>query len=401
MNKPTSNNQRLTTLSREIMHHIAGNPASEATLQYLIDCAIEVTGGQAGFLAMVGDPQYSAQVNLTGAISDLIDDRFLNHVDTLVDDVHIQADLLLNVSESFPFALVRPFHRGDSLMAVLVVLYSDQPDLPESTLESLDVLIDAILIVTRELSMKLHHQQKMRNQYEFVRIVSHDLRSPLTSIQGFASMLESTSVGDLNEQQARFVSKVLSGASQMAALIDNIQDAGRYDPATGFYEMDRTPTDLLSTVTRIVDSYLMPAEKQNLTLVTVTDERVPIVNVDQTMIDRAVTNLVDNAIKYTPDGGRIEVGVEKVENEIIIRVTDNGYGINADHLHKLFQRHFRIRRLEHKKVKGSGLGLFIVKSVAIHHGGDAWVESVEGEGSSFAIRIPLAGENLLSASQVE
>jgi two-component system sensor histidine kinase FlrB len=76
-------------------------------------------------------------------------------------------------------------------------------------------------------------------------------------------------------------------------------------------------------------------------------------------------------------------------------ISDNGYGIGADDLARLFQKHFRIRRREHKRVKGSGLGLFIVRSVAIRHGGDAWVESIEGRGSVFGIYLPLTGDNLL------
>ena len=101
-----------------------------------------------------------------------------------------------------------------------------------------------------------------RNQSEFVRIVSHDLRSPLTSMQGFTSMLGM--VGELNERQAQFVEKVLSGIAQIAALVENIQDAGRFDIETGFYEMTRSHCDLSEMVNRIVNNHLVPAEKQEL-----------------------------------------------------------------------------------------------------------------------------------------
>lgn len=236
------------------------------------------------------------------------------------------------------------------------------------------------------------------NQSEFVRIVSHDLRSPLTSMQGFASMLEAQMAGELNEKQLHFVEKILNGVSQMTSLVENIQDAGRYDPETGFYEMERVPTDLVDIVKRIASSHIVPAEKQELTLIVNVDDDLPIVNVDATMIERALTNLVDNAIKYTPNGGKIEVGVQRDGNDIVLTVKDNGYGISEGNLRMLFQRHFRIRRVEHKRVKGSGLGLFIVRSVARWHGGDAFVNSVEGEGSSFGFRIPLRGENLLGST---
>ncbi|MEO1166714.1 MAG: ATP-binding protein, partial [Chloroflexota bacterium] len=123
-------------------------------------------------------------------------------------------------------------------------------------------------------------------------------------------------------------------------------------------------------------------------------------NRDANMIERSIINLVDNAIKYTPNGGTIEVGLRVEDGQIVISISDTGYGISEENIKSLFKRHFRIRRREHARVKGSGLGLFIVRSVAQHHAGDAFVESTFGEGSTFGIRIPLAGENLLGGASV-
>jgi signal transduction histidine kinase len=232
-----------------------------------------------------------------------------------------------------------------------------------------------------------------RNQNEFVRIVSHDLRSPLTSMQGFTSMLGM--VGELNERQSQFIEKILSGIAQIAALVENIQDAGRFDIETGFYEMIRAQCDLSEMVSRIVDNHLVPAEKQELSVSVAVADDVPILNADANMLERALTNLVDNAIKYTPNGGKIDVKAYCKDNSVIISVRDTGLGISPDQQKQLFQRHVRLARQENKKIKGSGLGLFIVKSVAQRHGGDAWVESAENAGSTFYLSIPLAGANLV------
>ncbi|MEO8607629.1 MAG: ATP-binding protein [Chloroflexota bacterium] len=234
-----------------------------------------------------------------------------------------------------------------------------------------------------------------RNQSEFMRIVSHDLRSPLTSMQGFASMLELGLVGELNEKQKHFVSKILAGITQMTALVDNIQDAGRYDPETGFYDLSRSHVDLGEMVRRIVENHLVPAEKALGISVSVADN-VPIINADSNMLERAIINLFDNAIKYTPDGGKIEVGVKRDKDEVVVSVKDTGLGIGKDAQQHLFERHVRLAREEYKKIKGSGLGLFIVRSVAQRHGGDAWVESKEDEGSTFFLGIPLDGPNLIT-----
>ncbi len=159
--------------------------------------------------------------------------------------------------------------------------------------------------------------------------------------------------------------------------------------------MTRVHCDLDELAHRIVDNHLLPAEKQELTVrVTVADD-VPIINADKVMLERALTNLIDNAIKYTPNDSKVEVSVAVKDNSVVIGVHDNGLGISPENQKLLFQRHVRIARKEHRKIKGSGLGLFIVKSVAQRHGGDAWVESVEGQGSTFFFSIPLEGENLV------
>jgi signal transduction histidine kinase len=202
-------------------------------------------------------------------------------------------------------------------------------------------------------------------------------------------------VGDLSDKQKYFVEKILSGITQMVALVDNIQDAGRYDPETGFYELSRTQCDICEMVTRITNHHLIPAEKQDLTLTVETAADVPIINVDEHMLERAVTNLIDNAIKYTPNGKRIGISVRRADSHVIISVRDNGLGISPENQKLLFERHFRIARQEHRSIKGSGLGLFIVRSVAQRHGGQAWVESADGEGSTFFISIPLEGANLV------
>jgi signal transduction histidine kinase len=255
-----------------------------------------------------------------------------------------------------------------------------------------DGLVYGWLLMLRDVTQ---FKKLSRNQSEFTRIVSHDLRSPLTAMQGFAGMLQLGLVGDLNEKQRHFVDKILAGINQMTALVDNIQDAGRFDPETGFYELNRSACDLGEVVKRIVDNHLVPAEKVLNIRVNVADD-VPIINADVNMLERAIINLVDNAIKYTPDGGSVEVGVQRKNNQVVVMVKDTGLGISLEHQKRLFERHMRIPRQEHKKIKGTGLGLFIVRSVAQRHGGNAWVESQEGQGSAFYLGIPLEGANLVA-----
>lgn len=264
-----------------------------------------------------------------------------------------------------------------------------QPQL--EVLPSSDGSIQVWMLVLRDIT---HFKKLYRNQIEFVRIVSHDLRSPLTSMQGFASMMEM--VGDLNEKQRHFVNKILAGITTMTALVENIQDAGRYDPESG-YELARSPCDIGDIARRIVAEYLIPADKSLNLSVNVTDD-LPILNIDSVMVERAIRNLFDNAIKYTPTGGSVDLSVRRQGEDIVVTVHDTGVGVRPEDQSRLFERHVRIHRAEHKNVKGSGLGLFIVRSVARRHGGEAWVESKAGEGTTFYLRIPLHGSNLVSSA---
>ncbi len=255
---------------------------------------------------------------------------------------------------------------------------------------------DSHVLIMRDIT---HFKLLNRNQAEFVRLVSHDLRSPLTYMQGFASML--SMVGELNERQESFTEKILNGISQMTALVDNIQDAGRWDPETGFYEMSREPSDITNLIRDIVANHQAVADKQNIRLIAQIAPNVPIVNIDPLMVERGLINLVTNAIKYSPNGGEVTISVEVKENNVVVCVRDTGLGIAPEHIPQLFRRGGRIVTPEIKKnrIKGSGLGLFIVRSVARRHNGDVWVESAPGQGSSFYFRIPLSGANLVGGAR--
>ncbi|MCC7447324.1 MAG: PAS domain-containing protein [Anaerolineae bacterium] len=247
------------------------------------------------------------------------------------------------------------------------------------------------VLVLRDIT---RYKELQDSQMLFVSTVSHDLRSPLTFMRGYADML--SMVGTLNEKQQGFSEKISLGIVQMSDLVEKILDAGRLAPE-GRYELERTTVDVARIVNDIASTHQQAAEKKNLTLTAHVNSGLPILNLDRTMVQRAINNLVDNAIKYTPNGGTITVAADIQENNLVLRVQDTGLGISPDNQKHLFERFRRVRRKEHQAVKGSGLGLFIVKSVAQRHGGDAWVESTEGQGSTFFIRIPLEGANLIGA----
>lgn len=385
-------------LIQDVLRLLAEDPTPEYCVPPILNIITDISDADGCAFVLFDEPQL---VQLHQLEAELLPSMAILQgiAKELDSDIHISSQLPTPLSTHYSGWLVASMS-ANAPAGLLCLVYKKALDIHENTMDILTSLMHALTLVARYGRLKAQHEKFSRNQNEFIRIVSHDLRSPLTSIKGFADMLESSMVGELNEKQSYFVGKILSGIEQMSSFVDNVQDAGRYDPETGFYEMERTPCDLLELVHRIVNNYLVPAEKQELTVLVDAADDVPIINVDQTMLQRAIVNLVDNAIKYTPNGGTIKVGVHQGDKEVIISVADNGYGISPEHQQRLFERHFRIRRQEHKKVKGGGLGLFIVRSVAQRHGGRAWIESEEGKGSTFFISIPLKGANLVGGAEV-
>jgi PAS domain S-box-containing protein len=218
---------------------------------------------------------------------------------------------------------------------------------------------------------------------EFVSTVSHDLRSPLTLIRGYATMLQM--VGDLNEQQSGYVNKIVTGVENMSRLVNNLLDLGRIEAGVGL-QLEMVPVQDL--VERIVSALQLQAAQKHLQLVTeFPAEPLPLIEADQALLQQAIHNLVENAIKYT-ETGQIKVKLRLKENQIIFEVHDTGIGIAPADQQRLFEKFYRVGKKGARRDGGSGLGLAIVKSVVERHGGKVWLESQLGRGSTFYMSIP-------------
>jgi PAS domain S-box-containing protein len=220
---------------------------------------------------------------------------------------------------------------------------------------------------------------------EFVATVSHDLRSPLTLMRGYATMLQM--VGDLNEQQAGYVSKIVLGVESMSRLVNNLLDLGRIEAGVGL-QVEMLP--VLDIVRQVIEALQIQAAQKQIDLKLEVPERtMPLIEADQALLQQAIHNLVENAVKYTEPGGKVDVKVTVGVEEVVFSVIDNGIGIAPVDLPRLFERFYRGAGRQARKQRGSGLGLAIVKSIAEKHGGSVRVESKLGQGSAFYLTIPL------------
>ncbi|MGB8212408.1 MAG: ATP-binding protein [Anaerolineales bacterium] len=219
---------------------------------------------------------------------------------------------------------------------------------------------------------------------DFVSTVSHDLRSPLTLMRGYATMLEM--VGILNDQQKGYVAKIVVGVESMSRMVNNLLDLGRIDAGVGL-QVEKTV--VMDIVNAVMETLQLQADQKNIQL---GHEELPdlpkSIDADRALLQQAVYNLVENAIKYTPENGSVTLRVGFRQEGIQFEVQDTGIGISPADLPRLFEKFFRGSQREARAQRGSGLGLAIVHSIAERHGGNVWVESVLGKGSTFFLFIP-------------
>lgn len=229
-----------------------------------------------------------------------------------------------------------------------------------------------------------HFKELDTMKSEFVATVSHDLRSPLTLMRGYATMLME---GEINEQQQGYVRKIITGVENMSRLVNNLLDLGRIEIGVGLQVENVSVLDIIERVTSALQ---LQATQKNIALnIELAKDMPHVVEADQALLHQAVYNLVENAIKYTPENERVGIRTTTQSNSLTFIVEDSGIGIAEDDIPHLFEKFYRGKQREARAQHGSGLGLAIVHSVATNHGGKVWVESVVGKGSTFYLQIPL------------
>lgn len=220
---------------------------------------------------------------------------------------------------------------------------------------------------------------------EFVATVSHDLRNPLTMMRGYATMLEM--VGELNEQQVGYVHKIVNGVEDMNRLVTNLLDLGRIEAGIDLQLELVSVQDLVDKVNNTL--YQQAAQKHIALTTEIAPQTVAVIEADQALLQQALQNLVDNAIKYTHADGQIKLKVHSQREMMIFEVQDTGLGISPMDQPHLFEKFYRSSQPGSKEQRGAGLGLAIVKSIIEKHWGSVRVESQLGKGSRFTVAVPL------------
>ncbi len=227
---------------------------------------------------------------------------------------------------------------------------------------------------------------------DFISLVSHELRTPLTSIIGFVSFILDGKAGAINDRQRNSLARVQRQSKRLAALINDLLDISRIE--SGRIQMEQESISLLEIVTQRLEEIRPQADEKSIRLALTAPESVPTILGDEARMGQVFTNLIGNAIKFTPDNGEVSVKIEVDGNLLHVEVIDTGPGIRAEERQKIFDKFYQLSDISTRQQGGSGLGLSITKSIVEAHGGKLWIDDGnQGKGSNFQFVLPLVRED--------
>ncbi len=240
-------------------------------------------------------------------------------------------------------------------------------------------------MVLRDIT-KEKEMEKMK--FEFVSIASHEISTPIASIEGNLSMILDEKIGKVDEVAEKLLHGAYEGSRRLSRLVKDLLNVSKIEE--GRMTMDLEPADIEKLIKSVIEELTPQAKKSGLELKYEEPQRaLPQVLMDSDRIREVISNLIVNAIKFTPSGS-ITIKVSRGQDLITITVADTGIGISQEYLPYLFQKFHQIDSTATRKAQGTGLGLYICKSIIELHGGKIWVESEKGKGSRFSFTVQIA-----------
>jgi len=250
------------------------------------------------------------------------------------------------------------------------------------------------VVVFRDVT-KEREVDKMKT--EFVSLASHQLRTPLSAIKWFLEMVLVGDAGKINEEQRDFLQQAFDSNERMVKLVNNLLNVSRIE--TGRLALEPKPTDLIKLATDAVKELTPLIKAHNKQFKFIKPKTLPKINIDSKLVFQVIANLLSNAIKYTEHKGKIELKIELMKTEILITVQDDGIGIPKEQQQKVFQKLFRADNVVAKDTEGTGLGLYVAKSVVESSGGKIGFRSELGKGSTFWFTLPLSGSKKIKGEK--
>jgi signal transduction histidine kinase len=295
--------------------------------------------------------------------------------------------------------LTVPIRREEQIIGVIVVESSQQALLDEEASEFVVRLADHAAIAIENAGLFEQVRRANDAKTEFVSFVSHELKQPMTSMKGYTDLLVKGAVGELNDLQRSFLGTIRSNVDRMNTLVTSLLDISRIE--SGRIKINLTDVSIEQMIEDALRTIRGQIEDRQQMLEEDISPDLPLVRGDRERLVQILTNLVSNAHKYTPEGGQITVRVQTWSDGrgaldrdgfVLCSVSDTGVGMSSEDQERLFTKYFRSEDPAVRSESGTGLGLVITKSLVELQGGEIWVESELGKGSTFAFTIPIAAD---------
>jgi PAS domain S-box-containing protein len=309
---------------------------------------------------------------------------------------HVKADVTssLPLSEVIPHQELTPiFHdalQGEKDAIVREISLSSAGDRAEATYQALasPILsaggeVRGVVTVLRDITTQ---KELDRIKSNFLSVVSHELKTPLHSIKGFVDIILMGKTGPVSETQADFLGTVRDQTTHLQNLINDLIEFSRLD--SGQVKLRLTDVSMAEVATAVTDKLKPLADQGQIQMANRVDSDIPTIEADRMRIEQVLTNLVQNAIKFTPPSGVVTVSAADLGEEVQVAVSDTGIGIPASELIRIFDRFYQVDSSSTRHYRGAGLGLTISKHIIEYHHGRIWAESEDGKGSTFFFVLP-------------
>lgn len=228
---------------------------------------------------------------------------------------------------------------------------------------------------------------------EFISIAAHQLRTPLSAVKWTIKMMSDGDVGTITPEQKEFLQRGYEVNERMIALVGDLLNVARIEEGRFGYRF--APTDFLAYVRQYAERYRDQAARAGVAITFETPlANLPLLTIDAAKMDLVLQNILDNAVKYSHPDSNVVMRVDTNATEVIMTVEDHGVGIPEHQLHRVFTKFFRADNVVRMQTEGSGLGLFIVKNIVRNHGGDVTITSVENQGTTITVTLPLTKDRI-------
>ncbi len=395
--------EELSIMGR-IVRELSASLEVDRAMRITLEWAMRQSGAEAGLIGMLEED--NLRIMAQDGYEDLLSDASgtsnvleLPAIKTAIQSGQpSQVSLLANGNRGiFPNAhtqIIVPIRREAGVIGLLLLESTSDS---QGNLGFLNRLSDNAAIAIYNAQLYDEVQKANNAKSEFVSLVAHELKNPMTSIKGYSELLASGSVGQINELQSNFLGTIRSNVERMSALVSDLNDQAKIE--AGRLRLDFNPVALREVVDDVVRSTKRQVEDKHQSIEVNLPEQLPMVWADRLRVGQVLTNLVSNANKYTPEGGHIVISAAASSNHwdpegakrvVHLWVQDNGIGINLEDQARIFVKFFRSDDMKARESPGTGLGLNITKSLVEMQGGRVWFESEYRKGTIFHFTVPIA-----------